>query len=207
MHVIRERRIAVLAAMLERRGRGQGTKAMAHSATPTTRLGAELKARILPRRGAAAPAPHKSSRFCLEQGGENRWSSPSFSLRLRWLYRRGAPRASARGYPVGTHERSCFLPLLRESPRFPASPPLPPVRRRRIKTSHTSLYPRYPTQTTGDSVEGRERARQVRVLRKKSVGNGSIVFWSPNCYVSHSRYRSFSIPFKNILNKDEYKYT
>lgn len=48
---------------------------MAHSATPTTRLGAELKARILPRRVAAAPAPHKSSRFCLEQGGENRWSS------------------------------------------------------------------------------------------------------------------------------------
>jgi len=92
-------------------------KATAHSATSTTRLGAELKARILPRRGAAALAPHKSSCFCLEQGGENRWNSPSFSLRLPRLYRRRAPRALARGYPVGTHERSCFfLPLLRASP-------------------------------------------------------------------------------------------
>lgn len=52
---------------------------MPHSATLATRLGAELKARILPQRGDAALAPHKSSCFCSEQGGENRWSplSPS----------------------------------------------------------------------------------------------------------------------------------
>lgn len=44
------------------------------------------------------------------------------------LWAKSAPRARARGYPVGTHKRSCFfLPLLRESPRFPAFPlPLPP---------------------------------------------------------------------------------
>lgn len=71
-------------------------------------------------RSRAAPAPHKSSRFCLEQGGENRWSSPSFSLRLPWLYRRRAPRA--RGYPVGTHKRSCLFCV---SPRFPATLPRP----------------------------------------------------------------------------------
>lgn len=53
---------------------------MPHSATLATRLGAELKARILPQRGDAALAPHKSSCFCLEQGGENRWSSLSLSL-------------------------------------------------------------------------------------------------------------------------------
>lgn len=47
---------------------------MPHSATLATRLGAELKARILPQRGDAALAPHKSSCFCSEQGGENRWS-------------------------------------------------------------------------------------------------------------------------------------
>lgn len=56
-------------------------KAMPHSATLATRLGAELKARILPQRGDAALAPHKSSCFCSEQGGENRWSPhPSASL-------------------------------------------------------------------------------------------------------------------------------
>lgn len=56
-------------------------KAMPHSATLATRLGAELKARILPQRGDAALAPHKSSCFCLEHGGENKWSPPpSFTL-------------------------------------------------------------------------------------------------------------------------------
>nr|XP_012134701.1 PREDICTED: uncharacterized protein LOC105661784 [Megachile rotundata] len=52
-------------------------KAMPQSATLATRLGAELKARILPQRGDAALAPHKSFCFCLQQGGENRWSSPT----------------------------------------------------------------------------------------------------------------------------------
>lgn len=74
--------------------KAERVKAMPHSATLATRLGAELKARILPQRGDAALAPHKSSCFCLEQGGENRWNpppplptrsfslSPSFSLSL-----------------------------------------------------------------------------------------------------------------------------
>nr|XP_034183289.1 uncharacterized protein LOC117605739 [Osmia lignaria] len=51
-------------------------KAMPQSATLATQLGAELKARILPQRGDAALAPHKSFCFCLQQGGENRWCSP-----------------------------------------------------------------------------------------------------------------------------------
>jgi len=157
LHVIRERHIAVLVPMLEER---EKEKATVHSVVPTTRLGAELKARILPRRGAAAPAPHKSSRFCLEQGGENRWSFPSFSLRLPWLYRQRAPRAPAWGYPVSTHERSCFLLLL-----LRVSPLTPPPVWRRIKTSHTSC-PRYPTWTTGFRRRLRESVTQVWALRK-----------------------------------------
>lgn len=67
--VIQERCIVAL-----REEERERAKAMPHSATLATRLGAELKARILPQRGDAALAPHKSSCFCSEQGGENRWS-------------------------------------------------------------------------------------------------------------------------------------
>lgn len=67
--VIEERCIAAL-----REEERERAKAMPHSATLATRLGAELKARILPQRGDAALAPHKSSCFCSEQGGENRRS-------------------------------------------------------------------------------------------------------------------------------------
>lgn len=145
--VIQERCIVAL-----REEERERAKAMPHSATLATRLGAELKARILPQRGDAALAPHKSSCFCSEQGGENRWSPLSPPLPSSRAYQ---PDLAYFIYPA---RYSAKLPLrghlLLPDTIFVLSPVLALEQR---KTSHAGFR---------DFL--RASTRQESVLRRKS---------------------------------------
>ena len=96
-------------------------KAMPHSASPATRLGAELKARILPQSGGTL-AQHKSSHFWLEQGGENRWSSLRFYRRRDDPYLRSEPRGRMLCAPESWEMHECPFLLPRNKGDLPRLP-------------------------------------------------------------------------------------